>query len=77
MTDADETRYVERTDTGVSLTVELKRGTGTRDQDKVVAKVKGENFAAVREEYEDNREWLREQAHDVRTWQPDADGESE
>ena len=35
------TEYVERSDVGVSLTVKLKRGTGTRDQDEVIAKAKG------------------------------------
>jgi len=35
------TEYVERSDVGVSLTVKLTRGTGTRDQDKITAKVKG------------------------------------
>jgi len=34
------TEYVERSDVGVSLTVKLTRGTGTRDQDKIVAKRK-------------------------------------
>ncbi len=36
---SSETEYVERTDVGVSLTVKLTRGTGTRDQDKLTAKV--------------------------------------
>ncbi len=29
------TEYVERSDVGVSLTVKLKRGTGTRDEDQI------------------------------------------
>jgi len=38
------TEYVERSDVGVSLTVKLTRGTGTRDQDKIVAKAKGKDY---------------------------------
>ena len=34
------TEYVERSDVGVSLTVKLTRGTGTRDQDKITGKIK-------------------------------------
>jgi len=34
-------RRIERTDVGVSITTEIKRGTGTRDQDKHVVKAKG------------------------------------
>ena len=41
MSGEDVTERVERYDTGCSLTVELKRGTGTRDQDKIDVKVKG------------------------------------
>lgn len=36
----NEQTYVERSDVGVSITTELKRGTGTRDQDKHVIKAK-------------------------------------
>ncbi len=39
-TDAQLTDCIERTDVGVSLTVKLKRGTATRDQDTITAKVK-------------------------------------
>jgi hypothetical protein len=38
------TEYVERSDVGVSLTVKLTRGTGTRDQDKLTAKVKAKTL---------------------------------
>lgn len=46
----DVEEHVERTDVGVSITAELKRGTGTRDQDKLTVKVKRENYADAREE---------------------------
>ena len=70
-----ETQHVERTDVGVSVTVELKRGTGTRDQDKIAAKCKGETRAEVQSDVDHLKPWLRGLAEDVRTWQPD--GESE
>jgi hypothetical protein len=40
------TEYVERSDVGVSLTVKLKRGTGTRDQDEDQQTLTGEDAAA-------------------------------
>jgi hypothetical protein len=42
------TEYVERSDVGVSLTVKLTRGTGTRDQDKITAKVKAKTLEEAR-----------------------------
>lgn len=42
MTEYDHTEKVERTDTGVRMYVESKRGTGTRDQDKVTLEYRGE-----------------------------------
>jgi hypothetical protein len=41
--DVDQ-QEVKRTDHGVSITTELKRGTGTRDQDKHILKAKGATF---------------------------------
>jgi len=38
----DTTEKVERTDVGYRLTIESKRGTGTRDQDKVRAELRTE-----------------------------------
>jgi hypothetical protein len=43
--DVEADQLVERTDTGVSITTTLKRGSGTRDQDKHVVKAKGHTFA--------------------------------
>lgn len=40
----DQTEEVRRTDHGVTITTELKRGTGTRDQDKHTVKAKGATF---------------------------------
>ena len=64
------TEYVERSDVGVSLTVKLTRGTGTRDQDKIVAKVKGKTLEDAREDMEILREYIHELAEDARQIQP-------
>ncbi|WP_449404308.1 DUF7389 domain-containing protein, partial [Halarchaeum acidiphilum] len=39
-----ETKHVERTDVAVSITVQLKRGSGTRDEDKITGKVKAQTL---------------------------------
>ncbi|WP_458210976.1 DUF7389 domain-containing protein [Haladaptatus sp. NG-SE-30] len=66
-----ETEYVERTDVGVSLTVKLSRGTGTRDQDKITAKVKARTLDEAWEDMETLRAYVHELADDVRQIQPD------
>ena len=65
-----QTEYVERSDVGVSLTVKLTRGTGTRDQDKIVAKVKGKTLEDAREDMETLREYIYGLAEDARQIQP-------
>ncbi|WP_363463541.1 DUF7389 domain-containing protein [Halogeometricum borinquense] len=72
---ATRTEYVERSDVGVSLTVKLKRGTGTRDQDEVIAKAKGKTLEDAREDMEILREYIHDLAEDARQIQPaEADG---
>ena len=66
--DADE--KIERTDTGVSLSVTLTRGTGTRDQDKIQAKAKGATLADAREDMDELRGYLRDLAEECRDIQP-------
>jgi hypothetical protein len=69
------TEYVERSDVGVSLTVKIKRGTGTRDQDEVIAKAKGKTLEDAREDMEILREYIHDLAEDARQIQPEeADG---
>ncbi|MFC6987683.1 hypothetical protein ACFQJD_01150 [Haloplanus sp. GCM10025708] len=68
------TEYVERSDVGVSLTVKLKRGTGTRDQDEVIAKAKGKTLEDAREDMETLREYIHDLAEDARQIQPEEDG---
>jgi len=65
-----QTEYVERSDIGVSLTVKLTRGTGTRDQDKIVAKAKGKTLEDAREDMETLREYIHDLAEDARQIQP-------
>jgi len=69
------TEHVERTDVGVSLTVKLTRGTGTRDQDKIVAKVKGKTLEDAREDMETLRAYIHDLAEDARQIQPGEEGE--
>lgn len=71
--DPDVTEHVERTDVGVSITAELKRGTGTRDQDKLTGKVKAETLEEARADMDQLKEHMAEWADDLRTIQPDAD----
>ncbi|MDL0134034.1 hypothetical protein PNP85_14710 [Halobacterium salinarum] len=68
------TEYVEHSDVGVSLTVKLKRGTGTRDQDEVIAKAKGKTLEDAREDMETLREYIHDLAEDARQIQPEEDG---
>jgi len=69
------TEYVERSDVGVSLTVKLKRGTGTRDQDEVIAKAKGKTLEDARKDMETLREYIHDLAEDARQIQPGEDDE--
>ncbi|MHC3381811.1 DUF7389 domain-containing protein [Haloarcula sp. H-GB5] len=69
------TEYVERSDVGVSLTVKLTRGTGTRDQDKIVAKAKGKTLEDAREDMEILREYIHDLAEDARRIQPEEEDE--
>lgn len=64
------TEHVERTDVGISLTVKLKRGTGTRDQDEVIAKAKGKTLEDAREDMERLRAYIHDLAEDARQIQP-------
>lgn len=67
------TEYVERSDIGVSLTVKLTRGTGTRDQDKLTAKVKAKTLEEAREDMETLRGYIHDLAEDARQIQPGDD----
>jgi hypothetical protein len=66
----DHTEYVKRSDVGVSLTVQLTRGTGTRDQDKITAKVKAKTLEEARTDMETLREYIDDLAASTRQIQP-------
>lgn len=66
----ERTEYVERSDVGVSLTVKLKRGSGTRDEDQIKAKVKAKTLEDAREDMETLREYIHDLAEDARQIQP-------
>lgn len=73
--DPEVTERVERTDVGVSITAEVKRGTGTRDQDKLTGKVKAETLEEARDDMDDLKEDMAEWAEDLRAIQPVPDAE--
>lgn len=62
---------VEHTKTGVELTLESKRGTGTRDQDSVKMKVRGKTMAEVESQRADAREMVITEITALRANQPD------
>ncbi len=57
----DEETHVERTDVGVTITTQLKRGTGTRDQDKHTVKAKGRTFEHTRDQHQQGMDYLCEE----------------
>lgn len=71
---ADET--VERYDTGASMSVDISRGTGTRDQEKWSLKGKGRDAEEAIEELETQLDAFEERlAERVRNIQPEVDEE--
>ncbi|MBX0297639.1 DUF7389 domain-containing protein [Haloarcula nitratireducens] len=70
-TTSDDVERVERTDIGASVEARLKRGTGTRDEDKITIKAKGETAADALEEFEQLlAEYEAEYGDRMRTIQP-------
>ena len=68
----DPTETVERYDTGASISVTLKRGTGTRDEDKWTIKGKGRTSGQALKEFDDQlQEVEKELADRVRALQPE------
>ena len=66
----DHTEFVERSDVGASLTLQLTRGTGTRDQDKITAKVKAKTLEDARSDMETLRAYIDDLAESTRQIQP-------
>ncbi len=65
------TEFVKHTDVGVSLTVKFKRGTGTRDEDQIKAKVKAKTLEDAREDMETLRTDIHVLAENTRQIQPE------
>jgi hypothetical protein len=72
----DETQITERKD-GVTMSVEVKRGTGTRDQDTVYVKAHYDSVAEAQESWSDLHGLAAAQAEAARKIQPDVGGDSD
>jgi hypothetical protein len=70
----DETTITETRD-GVTVEVEIKRGTGTRDQDKVRIRSHYDDLLEAREEWGRIHGLAAAQAEALRDIQPDAEGD--
>jgi len=72
----DTTEITERKD-GVTMSIEIKRGTGTRDQDTVYVKAHYESVKEAQESWSDLHGLAAAQAEAARQVQPDdeADGD--
>ncbi len=68
--ESSPTEYIKRSDVGVSLTVKLKRGTGTRDEDQIKAKVKAKTLDDARDDMDALRAYIRDLAEETRQIQP-------
>jgi len=68
--ESSPTEHIERSDVGVSLTVKLKRGTGTRDEDQIKAKVKAKTLENARDDMDALRAYIRNLAEETRQIQP-------
>jgi hypothetical protein len=70
----DSVEKVERTDFGCSMEARMKRGTGTRDEDSMTIKSKGETAEeTIAEFYKLLEEYEQEISGRLRDVQPEAD----
>lgn len=69
----DSIEKVQRTDAGVSISFTIKRGTGTRDQDKLQWKGNPETVEDARADLEELKADVRSFAQDLRDIQPGRD----
>lgn len=76
--DTPNSERVKRTDVGASVQARLKRGSGTRDEDQITIKVKGETAAEAAAEFEYLLEKYETEYSDrCRDIQPDEPDEEE
>lgn len=71
----DET--IENISSGVVLKAKTKRGTGTRDQDTVTGKIKGETVEEVKDQREELIEAIEETCEELRKIQPEGEEDAE
>jgi len=68
----DETRHtVSESADKIVVTTNVKRGTGTRDEDKIRVKVKGDNANEVVDKLNSTLKLLQHTADDMRNIQPE------
>ena len=72
--DYDTTEKLERTDVGFRYTVECKRGTGTRDQDKVKAELRSETMSGP-DTCDDIIREVKASMTDLRSFNPDEEAD--
>lgn len=72
----DTTEITERKD-GVTMSIEITRGTGTRDQDKVYVKAHYDSVKAAQESWSDLHGLAAAQANAARQVQPDAEADGD
>jgi hypothetical protein len=79
MSDTDDIdERIERFDSGASIEATLERGTGTRDEDKIRIKGKGESADAALAEFEQMLEQYEDELADrMRDIQPTEGGDDE
>lgn len=67
---SDETHHVNESADKITVKTDVKRGTGTRDQDKLSVKVKGDDPTEVVEKVNETIQRLHNTADDMRAMQP-------
>jgi hypothetical protein len=72
-TSYDTTERVDQYDNGARLHIRSKRGTGTRDEDKVSGELHADTVDALDDRREQLRETVVETLEDLRHTQPDSD----
>jgi len=72
----DTTEITERKD-GVTMSIEIKRGTGTRDQDTVYVKAHYDSVSDAQESWSDLHGLAAAQAEAARKVQPDDEGDGD
>jgi hypothetical protein len=74
----EDTTHVERSDVGASMSVDITRGTGTRDQEKYSIKGKGKNAEEAIKEFETQLEAIEQKfAQRIRNLQVEVETEAE